>query len=98
MIVEGGGAYTTVNGEKCPMHRGDLILTPTGQWHEHGHDGTEPVVWLDVLDLPLIYYMETSTPPRATPRPPPRRPSSRPTAAAAWCPTPASPAAQRTTR
>ena len=60
MIVEGGGAYTTVNGEKCPMHRGDLILTPTGQWHEHGHDGTEPVVWLDVLDLPLIYYMETS--------------------------------------
>ncbi|MEB2400182.1 MAG: cupin domain-containing protein [Alcaligenaceae bacterium] len=60
MIVEGGGAYTTVNGEKCPMERGDLILTPTGQWHEHGHDGGEPVVWLDVLDLPLVYYMEAS--------------------------------------
>ncbi len=60
MIVEGEGAYTTVNGEKCPMSRGDLILTPTGLWHEHGHDGTEPVVWLDVLDLPLVYYMEAS--------------------------------------
>jgi gentisate 1,2-dioxygenase len=60
MIVEGEGAYTTVDGEKCPMSRGDLILTPTGLWHEHGHDGTEPVVWLDVLDLPLVYYMETS--------------------------------------
>ncbi|HQU81425.1 MAG TPA: cupin domain-containing protein [Azonexus sp.] len=60
MIVEGHGAYTTVNGEKCSMSRGDLILTPTGQWHEHGHDGDQPVVWLDVLDLPLIYYMETS--------------------------------------
>lgn len=60
MIVEGEGAYTTVDGEKCPMSRGDLILTPTGLWHEHGHDGTEPVVWLDVLDLPLIYYTETS--------------------------------------
>ena len=60
MIVEGEGAYTTVNGEKCPMSRGDLILTPTGQWHEHGHDGTEPVIWLDVLDLPLVYYMEAS--------------------------------------
>lgn len=60
MIVEGGGAYTTVNGDKCPMERGDLILTPTGQWHEHGHDGSEPVIWLDVLDLPLVYYMETS--------------------------------------
>lgn len=60
MVVEGEGAWTTVDGEKCPMSRGDLILTPTGLWHEHGHDGTEPVVWLDVLDLPLVYYMETS--------------------------------------
>ncbi len=60
MIVEGEGAYTTVDGEKCPMSRGDLILTPTGLWHEHGHDGSQPVVWLDVLDLPLVYYMEAS--------------------------------------
>jgi gentisate 1,2-dioxygenase len=28
------------------MSRGDLIFTPTGLWHEHGHDGTEPVIWL----------------------------------------------------
>jgi gentisate 1,2-dioxygenase len=60
MVVEGEGAWTTVDGEKCPMRRGDLILTPTGLWHEHGHDGTEPVIWLDVLDLPLVYYMEAS--------------------------------------
>jgi gentisate 1,2-dioxygenase len=60
VIVEGESAYTTVNGEKCTMSRGDLILTPSWQWHEHGHDGDAPVVWLDVLDLPLVYYMETS--------------------------------------
>ena len=60
MVVEGEGAWSTVDGEKCPMQRGDLILTPTGLWHEHGHDGNEPVVWLDVLDLPLVYYMEAS--------------------------------------
>lgn len=60
MVVEGDGAWTTVDGEKCPMRRGDLILTPTGLWHEHGHDGTDPVIWLDVLDLPLVYYMEAS--------------------------------------
>ena len=60
MVVEGEGAWTTVDGEKCLMSRGDLILTPTGLWHEHGHDGQEPVVWLDVLDLPLVYYMEAS--------------------------------------
>ena len=60
MVVEGTGAWSTVDGEKCAMQRGDLILTPTGLWHEHGHDGNEPVVWLDVLDLPLVYYMEAS--------------------------------------
>ena len=60
MIVEGTGATTTVNGECCPMERGDLILTPTGQWHEHEHRGQDPVVWLDVLDLPLMFYAEVS--------------------------------------
>lgn len=60
VIVEGESATTTVDGEKCVMQRGDLILTPTGLWHEHGHDGNAPVVWLDVLDLPLMYYLETS--------------------------------------
>jgi len=60
MVVEGEGAWTTVDGEKCVMQRGDLVLTPTGLWHEHGHDGTEPVVWLDVLDLPLMVYLEAS--------------------------------------
>ena len=60
VIVEGESAYTTVNGEKCVMRRGDLILTPSWQWHEHGHEGDQPVVWLDILDLPLVYYMEAS--------------------------------------
>ncbi|TSE20714.1 cupin domain-containing protein [Tepidimonas aquatica] len=72
MVVEGTGAWTTVEGERCPMARGDLILTPTGLWHEHGHDGTDPVVWLDVLDLPLVYHLEASyheNGTRQTPRP-----------------------------
>ena len=60
MIVEGTGATTTVDGEQCPMQRGDLILTPTGTWHEHEHHGDRPLVWLDVLDLPIVYGLETS--------------------------------------
>jgi gentisate 1,2-dioxygenase len=60
MVVEGKGAFTTVDGEKCPMERGDLILTPSGMWHEHAHDGSDPVIWLDVLDIPLVYYAEAS--------------------------------------
>nr|WP_067297427.1 cupin domain-containing protein [Marinobacterium profundum] len=60
IIVEGEGAYTTVDGEPCRMERGDLILTPAGKWHEHHHEGSGPIVWLDVLDLPLMYQLEGS--------------------------------------
>jgi gentisate 1,2-dioxygenase len=60
IIVEGKGGYTVVDGEKLPMEEGDLVLTPGGDWHDHGHDGTEPVIWLDALDLPLFVYLEGS--------------------------------------
>lgn len=60
IVVEGDGAYTVVDGEKLPMVAGDLILTPGGAWHDHGHAGTNPVVWLDALDLPLFVYLEGS--------------------------------------
>jgi gentisate 1,2-dioxygenase len=60
IVVEGEGAYTIVDGEKCMMQHGDLILTPGGCWHDHGHDGTGPVIWLDALDLPLFVYLEGS--------------------------------------
>ena len=60
IVVEGEGAFTVVDGEKLPMVAGDLILTPCGARHDHGHDGTKPVVWLDALDLPLFVYLEAS--------------------------------------
>ena len=56
-ILEGEGGYTVVEGEKCPMSRGDLILTPQGTWHDHGNDGSAPAIWVDVLDLPLVAHM-----------------------------------------
>jgi len=60
IVVEGEGAVTLVDGESCAMEPGDLILTPTGQWHEHRHEGKVPVMWLDVLDLPLMVYLDVS--------------------------------------
>lgn len=59
-VIEGRGGFTMVSGEKLPMEKGDLILTPPGLWHEHGHEGTGPVIWLDALDLPLIYGIDAS--------------------------------------
>ena len=60
LVVEGRGAFTTVDGVKCAMEPGDLIITPPMRWHDHGHEGTEPVVWLDGLDIPLVRNLEAS--------------------------------------
>ncbi|HSG65705.1 MAG TPA: cupin domain-containing protein, partial [Gammaproteobacteria bacterium] len=54
LILEGAGAYTAVDGEKLPMRVGDFIVTPSWCWHDHGHEGSGPFVWLDVLDLPIV--------------------------------------------
>jgi gentisate 1,2-dioxygenase len=60
LVVEGHGAYTTVEGVKCPMEPGDLIITPPMRWHDHGHEGTEPVIWLDGLDIPLVRSLDAA--------------------------------------
>ena len=52
--LEGDGGFTVVEGEKLSMSRGDLILTPHGTWHDHGNDGREAVIWVDVLNVPLV--------------------------------------------
>lgn len=57
-VVEGEGAVTIVDGKRCPMSVGDLILTPGMTWHEHEHAGKGGrVVWLDALDAPLIRHL-----------------------------------------
>ncbi len=60
LIVEGAGAYTTVDGVKCAMEPGDFIITPPMRWHDHGHEGREPVIWLDGLDIPLVRSVEAN--------------------------------------
>jgi gentisate 1,2-dioxygenase len=57
-IVEGEGAYTAVDGERVVMHPGDFIVTPAWTWHDHGHPGAGPVVWLDGLDIPLVRFFD----------------------------------------
>jgi gentisate 1,2-dioxygenase len=57
-ILSEEGGYTTIEGERCEAARGDLILTPNGTWHDHGNDGSEPVVWIDVLDFPLMEFLD----------------------------------------
>lgn len=57
-VMEGDGAYTTVNGVRAVMHVGDLILTPSWTWHSHGNETDRPMVWLDGLDVPLVSALD----------------------------------------
>jgi gentisate 1,2-dioxygenase len=61
-IVDGQGAYTTVGGERTTMYPGDFIITPSWAWHDHGNEGiggvSEPVVWLDGLDIPMLRFFD----------------------------------------
>jgi len=59
-ILSKKGGYTTIEGERCIATRGDLILTPTGAWHDHGNDDADPVVWADILDFPLLEFLDVN--------------------------------------
>lgn len=76
LVIEGLGAYTTVEGERCPMERGDVILTPAGLWHQHEHMGKGPMVWLDALDAAVVCRIEASYCKAGTPQSPSNRPDA----------------------
>jgi gentisate 1,2-dioxygenase len=70
-IIEGNGGFTAVHGRRIKMNRCDVILTPTWNWHDHGKDGSGPMIWLDWLDPPnfvhfpvhvVEYYQESRYP------------------------------------
>ncbi len=57
-IVKGSGAYTTVADERVMMAEGDFVITPSWTFHEHGNPSSEPMVWLDGLDLPIVELLD----------------------------------------
>ena len=59
-VLEGGGAYTAVNGERTTMHEGDFIITPPMAWHDHGNPSGAPMFWLDGLDIPVVQFLDAS--------------------------------------
>lgn len=59
-IMKGGGATTTVDGQRYTMNEGDLVLTPSMCWHDHEYHGHEPMIWLDVLDISLMRSMHAT--------------------------------------
>jgi gentisate 1,2-dioxygenase len=59
-IIDGAGSYSTVEGDKVFLERGDLVLTPPWLWHDHGSESDERAVWMDALDIPLNNFLDAS--------------------------------------
>ena len=59
-VLDGEGAYTAVEGEKTVMKRGDFVITGNWAAHDHGNTSKQPMIWLDVLDLPTINFFEAA--------------------------------------
>src|SRR6201987_3343806 len=49
-ILEGKGAYTSVDGERTAMEPGDFVITPSMTWHDPSNENSEPMFWLHGLD------------------------------------------------
>ncbi len=58
IMLDAAGTYSVVDRVRMPMETGDIVLTPGGCWHGHGHDGDRPACWMDVLDIPLTHLLE----------------------------------------
>ena len=54
------GAVTIVNGRRCEMHEGDLVLTPAMCWHGHINEGSQRTTWFDAANMPLVCDLEAS--------------------------------------
>lgn len=82
-VLEGDGVWTTVDGDACDMHPGDLVLTPSWNWHDHVNGGDGEMYWFDGLDLPMIqaldgvFYEEYPGPGESQPEPPTHNVSER---------------------
>src|SRR6476619_3665664 len=59
-VLEGKGAHTTVDGERTAMEPGDFVITPSMTWHDHSNETSDPMFWLDGLDIPLVQFLDCS--------------------------------------
>src|ERR1700740_351442 len=59
-VLEGKGAYTSVDGERTAMEPGDFVITPARTGHDPTNETDKPMFWLDGLDIPIVQFLDAS--------------------------------------
>ncbi|WP_406275593.1 cupin domain-containing protein [Nocardia sp. NBC_00881] len=65
-VVEGSGVWTVIGGsgevsvgDAVPMRRGDFLPQAGWNWHAHHNATSEPMAWIDGLDIPFQHVIES---------------------------------------
>ncbi|MCE2659107.1 MAG: cupin domain-containing protein [Rubrivivax sp.] len=58
-VLEGEGVWTVVGGDAVRMSRGDFLPQAGWNWHAHHNAATQPMAWLDGLDIPFAVHTES---------------------------------------
>jgi gentisate 1,2-dioxygenase len=58
-VVEGEGVWTVVGGDPVAMRRGDFLPQAGWDWHAHHNASAQPMAWIDGLDIPVQYAVES---------------------------------------
>ncbi len=57
-MIQGGGIYTTAEGEQQFMEPGDLLTQPSWTWHGTTNTGSEPAIWFTAMDTTLMQFLD----------------------------------------
>ncbi len=56
--IQGGGIYTTAEGEQQYMEPGDLLTQPGWTWHGTTNLGSDPAIWFTAMDTSLMQFLD----------------------------------------
>lgn len=59
-IYSGKGGWTCVEGERVMLAPGDLVINQQMGWHDHGNDGPDELIFVNILDIPLLTSLSTA--------------------------------------
>src|SRR6266516_1461478 len=57
-VVEGEGAWTTVDGDRCHMIPGDLVVSLPYTWNNHTNNSDRQMMWLHVHYLTPAIHLD----------------------------------------
>lgn len=60
VVLEGIGGWSTAEGERAIGGPRDIIVSQPFSWHDHGNDGPDDCIFINLIDVPLLKSLSTA--------------------------------------